>query len=122
MSIRKRGVVILIVAAMCLGGIAVATGSFWVALSSAFAGCIAAGLRLQSAPKEGSSDAFAAQLISVQEEERKRLSRELHDGVGQVITALKMELSRVKGTVEDTPRLQRARSHADEALTTIRNV
>lgn len=67
---------------------------------------------------------FSARLIAVQEEERKRLSRDLHDGVGQIITALKMELSRVQGAENgsDDVRLQRARAHADEALATIRNV
>lgn len=66
---------------------------------------------------------FSAQLINVQEEERKRLSRELHDSVGQIITAMKMELARVQGQGEgDSLRLQRARSHADEALQEIRSV
>jgi signal transduction histidine kinase len=75
-------------------------------------------------PAAAPSDEFASRLITVQEEERKRLSRDLHDGVGQVITALKMELSRVRGADDgsDAVRLQRARDHADEAMATIRGV
>ena len=36
------------------------------------------------------------QLLRTQEEERKNLSRELHDEVGQMLTALKMELGRLE--------------------------
>ena len=72
----------------------------------------------------GEGQLGSAHLLTVQEEERKKLSRELHDGVGQIITAMKMELAhiRVTGEGDDQIRLQRARSHADEALRTIRNV
>jgi signal transduction histidine kinase len=35
------------------------------------------------------------QLVATQEEERKNLSRELHDHVGQMLTALRMELGRI---------------------------
>ncbi|CAN5874494.1 hypothetical protein BH24ACI5_BH24ACI5_24160 [soil metagenome] len=35
------------------------------------------------------------QLVATQEEERKKLSRELHDHVGQVLTALRMELGSI---------------------------
>lgn len=80
-------------------------------------------LRGRSAESGDASD-FSARLIRVQEEERKRLSRELHDGVGQIITALKMELSKLQAidNEADRGRLHRARAHADEALQTIRNV
>ncbi|MEO5923306.1 MAG: sensor histidine kinase [Bryobacteraceae bacterium] len=122
MSIHKRGVAILALGAVCLGVISVVTGILWIALGSAGLACATAWFSWKAIPKDGPEGDFAAQLINVQEDERKRLSRELHDGVGQVITALKMELSRVKGTEADAPRLERARSHADEALNTIRNV
>src|ERR1700693_4158770 len=36
------------------------------------------------------------QLLRTQEEERKNLSRELHDEVGQMLTALRMELGRLE--------------------------
>src|SRR6185295_9084320 len=36
------------------------------------------------------------QLVKTQEEERKNLSRELHDEVGQMLTALRMELGRAE--------------------------
>jgi len=39
---------------------------------------------------------LSQQLVATQEEERKHLSRELHDHVGQVLTALRMELGRIE--------------------------
>jgi signal transduction histidine kinase len=38
---------------------------------------------------------LSQQLVAAQEEERKHLSRELHDHVAQVLTALRMELGRI---------------------------
>ncbi len=40
--------------------------------------------------------AFTARLDAVREEERKQLSRELHDGLGQTLTALKIDISLMK--------------------------
>lgn len=37
---------------------------------------------------------LSQQLVAAQEEERKKLSRDLHDQVGQMLTALRMELGR----------------------------
>ena len=38
---------------------------------------------------------LSQQLVATQEEERRKLSRELHDHVGQTLTALRMELGRI---------------------------
>ncbi len=49
---------------------------------------------------------LSQQLVAAQEEERKNLSRELHDHVAQVLTALRMELGRI----------ERSRPPGDERL------
>ena len=52
--------------------------------------------RQRTALAEASMRQLSQQLVRTQEEERRKLSRELHDHVGQMLTALRMEL----GTVE----------------------
>jgi signal transduction histidine kinase len=54
-------------------------------------------------------------LVRVQEEERKRLSRELHDHVGQMLTALRIE-TRAMSDLRNSPGDEFGR-HAGEALT-----
>jgi signal transduction histidine kinase len=49
---------------------------------------------------------LSQQLVAAQEEERKKLTRELHDHVGQMLTALRMEIGRA----------DRARGPADTRL------
>lgn len=39
---------------------------------------------------------LSQQLVATQEEERRKLSRELHDHVGQMLTALRMEVARLE--------------------------
>lgn len=73
--------------------------------------------------QQGAPGDLSAHLLTIQEEERKNLSRDLHDGVGQMVTALKMELARLKVASDgDAGRLVRARALADETLRTIRNI
>ena len=51
--------------------------------------------RLAMEEAEQRMRALSQQLVATQEEERKKLSRELHDQVGQMLTALRMELGRI---------------------------
>jgi PAS domain S-box-containing protein len=70
---------------------------------------------------------LSRQVVSSQEEERRRLSRELHDQTGQALTALKILLKSIE---QDLPpgletlqaRLGEALSVADVTLDQIRNV
>jgi PAS domain S-box-containing protein len=62
---------------------------------------------------------LSAQMIDAQEEERRRIARDLHDQVGQILTALKMQLASVakRGSVDDAAAaLMLAREFAEEAL------
>jgi signal transduction histidine kinase len=56
---------------------------------------------------------LSQQLVAAQEEERKNLSRELHDHVAQVLTALRMELGRIERT--RAPGDERVRAAVAEA-------
>ena len=65
------------------------------------------------------------QLVRVQEEERKTISRELHDEVGQILTGLRMELgplSRYNPDEEFRQRLESVKRLAEEALRSVRNL
>jgi signal transduction histidine kinase len=68
----------------------------------------------------------ATKLIGAQEEERRTIARELHDEVGQVLTALKLELSVAQRKLESAGAsvepLVEAQGIADGALQTVRNL
>ncbi len=61
--------------------------------------------------------ALAARLSEIREEERKSIARELHDQVGQALTALKLDLEWTRGQVSaGAPAETRARLLAMDAL------
>ncbi len=65
------------------------------------------------------------QLVRVQEEERRTISRELHDEVGQILTGLRMELGSLsRGEVDATfrSRLESVKRLAEDALRSVRNL
>jgi len=70
---------------------------------------------------------LSQQLVATQEEERKKLSRELHDHVGQMLTALRMELGRLDRLRSSTDTrladaLAASRQLVDDMVRTVRDL
>ena len=68
---------------------------------------------------------FSRQLIEAQEDERRRIARELHDQIGQVLTAVKMNLhtvQQVSNTSEISPHVSDNIEAIDEALRLVRDL
>lgn len=73
----------------------------------------------------GDLQRLSARLLRAQEDERRRIARELHDDVGQVVSALKLELAvleRSEGTPEFADALTEARKITDATLRTVRDL
>ena len=69
---------------------------------------------------------LSSRLLTAQEEERRSIARELHDEVGQVLTAIKVELSIAQRAIEAAglraDALSGARAITDGALHTVRDL
>jgi PAS domain S-box-containing protein len=68
---------------------------------------------------------FSRQLIEAQEDERRRIARELHDQIGQVLTAVKMNLhtvQRVCSAAEAGAHIKDNIEAVDEALRLVRDL
>jgi signal transduction histidine kinase len=70
---------------------------------------------------------LSSRLVAAQEQERQTLSRELHDQVGQALTAIKIDVARAEQALmpaqgDIAERLRRARQGAEETLEIIRRL
>ncbi|MGA3237366.1 MAG: sensor histidine kinase [Bryobacteraceae bacterium] len=66
---------------------------------------------------------LSARLLEVEEDGRRKLSRELHDEIGQTLALLQIEISHAAGTPTPSPeRLERARTLAERSVQTVRNI
>jgi PAS domain S-box-containing protein len=70
---------------------------------------------------------LAAHLLSVREEERARISREVHDELGQSLTAVKMDLAWLEGRLprgkgQMLKRIRSTRQLADDIIQSIRRI
>jgi signal transduction histidine kinase len=84
-------------------------------------------LERQSQAAESELRRLSAQIRTAHEEERKYLSRELHDQVGQMLTGLRMELggiARLQGgaDIDLSLRLAGAKGTVEEILRIVRNI
>jgi signal transduction histidine kinase len=110
-------------------GVAVAA-SFGIALmATRYAGRLEHRIRRQQQQEAQTNDELqrlSAKLITAQEEERRTIARELHDEVGQVLTAIKVELAVAERALAadgvTTPVLRDVRSITEGALVTVRDL
>ncbi len=84
-------------------------------------------LERQSQMAESELRLLSGQIRTAQEQERKYLSRELHDQVGQMLTGLRMELAsiaRIHGDSESeiSSRIARAKGTVEQTLRIVRDI
>jgi signal transduction histidine kinase len=107
----------------------------WTTAAALLAGIIIAGIAMarmralerQSEAAESELRLLSGQLRTAQEQERKYLSRELHDQIGQMLTGLRMELTgmaRLHGDSESelSSRIAAAKGTVEQTLRIVRNI
>ena len=71
---------------------------------------------------EASAHKLSARVLRLQDEERRRLSRELHDGLGQNLVAAKLSLSSLANTNPDDSLVNACLKAIDESLAEARTI
>lgn len=110
-------------------GLALAASLGIALVAILYAGRLEKGLRRQNARDLQNADELqrlSAKLINAQEEERRNIARELHDEIGQVLTAIKVELAVADQAIETAGgpahALKDVRSMTDGAIHTVRDL
>lgn len=110
-------------------GIAFVIGLGMLLLTSAYAARLESSLRAQlelDARISSELQQTAAKVLNAQEEERRTIARELHDEVGQALTAIRVELDVAERAIEGAggsgAPLAEAQAITDSALQTVRNL
>ncbi|HEY3355579.1 MAG TPA: sensor histidine kinase [Polyangia bacterium] len=85
-----------------------------IATNAGLAARVAAGVR--------EVRALSARVVGTQEEERRRIARDLHDSVGQSVTALRLELELARSPGETAARLDQAARQCEATLADLRRV
>ena len=98
-------------------------------MASTYAGRLERRLRQQRAVEQRNASELhrlSARLVRAREEEQRRISRELHDEIGQALTAVKMELisaqKRIRLGTADVECLDPAQAITDTALQSVRDL
>jgi signal transduction histidine kinase len=83
--------------------------------------------RLRAEEAEQEMRLLSQQLVATQEDERKKLTRELHDHVGQMLTALRLEIGRAQrerggNDVRASQTLAECKSLVDTILRSVRDL
>ena len=95
--------------------------TLWAALTEAHAG-----LEARVAERTAELRALGNRLVTVQEEERARISRDLHDELGQTLTGLRLQLTalegRLAGDVASAAKVGAALSALDQAVEDVRRL
>ena len=71
---------------------------------------------------EASAHRLSARVLRLQDEERRRLSRELHDGLGQNLVAAKLSLSNLANSNPDNTLVNECLNAIDESLAEARTI
>ena len=110
-------------------GLALAIGVAVAVLAVIYAGRLEQRLRMQMAKDVQLAhdlQELSAKLVSVQEQERRHIARELHDEIGQALTAIKVELAVAQRSIETASgpatALNAARAITDSALHQVRDL
>jgi PAS domain S-box-containing protein len=74
------------------------------------------------ADSERSLRSLSAHLLRTQDEERKRIGRDLHDSLGQLLTAMKIGLASVKSDTQTEEAVSKCSRLADDCIREVRTI